>query len=378
MALSLNRISFKTPPPRVVLLPDELFFVRAIPIAENATEADVAAQVELALESMAPFTLAQMYYAHHWKRGARSAIVYASYRKRFSADQAEAWEDAEVVLPVFATLFNTRVEPSTTILITTEQSITGLHWGEGPEIPSQIVTRAWSLDTGEIERSAVREQILKSLGGTRNIIELTAAPEAQRDGSAAALQFTAGEIKSAFTREELDGLDIRDKAELGALRRGRARDLFLWRGFVTCVAGIALAALLEIGLIAGHVWQRSNQRLVDKQAPVVAEIMRAQSLATRIAELSTKRLRPFEMIAFVQEKKPATVLFDRTTTTGLLTLEIEATTTNPGDVGVFQNALRQMPQLADVSIQNQVTRPEGSTFRMIVTFKSEANLGGQS
>lgn len=378
MALSLNRISFKTPPPRVVLLPDELFFVRSIPIAENATEADVTGQVELALESLAPFALAQMYYAHHWKRGARTALIYASYKKRFSNDQASGWEDAEVVLPVFATLLNAKVEASTTILLTTEQSITGIHWGEGPQLPSQIVTRAWSLDTGEIERAALREQLLKSLGGTRNLIELNTAPVAERDGSVSDLKFIADQIKSTFTREELDALDIRDKTELNALRRARSRDLFFYRAFVTCVAVIILSGLLELGLIGGRIWHRSNQRLVNKQAPVVADIMRAQSLSTRIAELSTKRLRPFEMIAFVQDKKPRTVLFDRTTTTGLLTLEIEATTSNPGDVGVFQSALRQLPQLSDVAIQNQVTRPEGSTFRMIVTFKADANLGGQS
>ena len=64
------------PPPKVALLPDGLFFVRAVGIdASNApgsalTAAEVASQVELALEAIAPFPLAQVYYGHFWLPGA--------------------------------------------------------------------------------------------------------------------------------------------------------------------------------------------------------------------------------------------------------------------------------------------------------------------
>lgn len=378
MAASLNRLSFRTPPPRVVLVPDALFFVRVVPVAENATAADVAGQAELALEGMAPFALSQMYHAHHWAPGARFAVVYASYQKRFAAEQIAAWEDSEVVLPVFAAFFNATVEPATTLLLSREDSITAIHWGEGTRIPSQVIVRPCLADTGEIERGAVREELLRELGGTRNVIEINEAPVATRDGGVSGLCFQTGAIKSVYDREELDALDIRDKTELGALRRARARDLFLWRAFITCAAAIALAGLLELVLIGGHFWQRSRLRTVDRQAPVVAEIMRSQALSTRIEELSTKRLRPLEMISFVQSKKPASVLFTRTTTTGLLTLEVEASTNNPADVGVYQNALRQLPQLSRVDVQNQVSRDGVSTFRLVITFKPDAFSGTQS
>ena len=52
------------PPPTVCLLPDALFFTRAIPIAAETPAADVASQVELALESLAPFPVAQLYYGY--------------------------------------------------------------------------------------------------------------------------------------------------------------------------------------------------------------------------------------------------------------------------------------------------------------------------
>ena len=95
---SLRR--FFTPPPRqAAVLPDGRFFARVIDVAPDATAADVAAQVELALETLAPFPLPQLFHGHLWKAGIPRALVYAAYRKRFLADESDGWSSAEVVLP---------------------------------------------------------------------------------------------------------------------------------------------------------------------------------------------------------------------------------------------------------------------------------------
>ncbi|HEY9155163.1 MAG TPA: hypothetical protein VIM69_08535, partial [Opitutaceae bacterium] len=124
MSLSLNRLSFKAPPPRVVLLPDHLFFVRSVPVTEGAAEADVSAQIELALEGLAPFPLAQMFYGYRWTPGSKHALVYASYRKRFSNEETDTWEDADVVLPHFAALLGAKVDSSTTLVNANGETLT--------------------------------------------------------------------------------------------------------------------------------------------------------------------------------------------------------------------------------------------------------------
>src|SRR3954467_7049207 len=86
------------PPPKVALLPDALFFTRLVPIAAGASPVEVTAQVELALEAVSPFPLAQLYYGWFWKPGLEKAFVYAAYRRRFTTDQTAAWADAELVL----------------------------------------------------------------------------------------------------------------------------------------------------------------------------------------------------------------------------------------------------------------------------------------
>lgn len=372
MSLSLNRFSLKATPPRVVLLPDSLFFCRVVPISDAATEAEVTAQIDLALESLSPFPLSQLFYGHRWVEGARHALVYACYRKRFTTEQMDAWAEAEAVLPRFAALLVAPVEPATTLVSTNDDGITAIHWGENRIIPEAIVSRPWLADTGELERRRLREEIVKSFGGTRSTIELTAEPTPHRDGGATEIGFRSGENDGVFSREQLDALDVRDKTELSSRRRARAQGLFLWRAFLTCVFAVALSAVLEIALIGGHVWQRSRQHRVDKQAPVVADIMRSQALSTHIQELSTNRLRPFEMIGLAQSKKPASVTFLRVTTTGVHTLEVDAYTNTPPDVGVYQSALRTIPELSQVDVNNLNTRDRVSTFRLVLTFRPGA------
>src|SRR5579871_1864848 len=90
------------PPPRVALLPDALFFSRAVGVASEAVDAaqrwaDVSAQVELAFETLAPFPLSQLFYGHFWADGSTQALAFAAYRRRFTAEQTDAWADAELV-----------------------------------------------------------------------------------------------------------------------------------------------------------------------------------------------------------------------------------------------------------------------------------------
>ena len=97
MSLTSLKRFLPTPPPRqVVLLPDAHFFVRAVPVTEGALAADVAAQAELAVESLAPFPIGQLYYGHHWLPGAGHALVYAAYRKRFTAEEVEQAVNGEI------------------------------------------------------------------------------------------------------------------------------------------------------------------------------------------------------------------------------------------------------------------------------------------
>src|SRR5580692_2246962 len=99
------------PAPDVVLLPDALFFVRAISVADGTPPADLVAQAELALEALAPFPLAQLYYGFYHPPGIPLALLYVAYRKRFTTEQTAAWAGADLVVPSFVALLGGEENP---------------------------------------------------------------------------------------------------------------------------------------------------------------------------------------------------------------------------------------------------------------------------
>ncbi|HNC23062.1 MAG TPA: hypothetical protein PLU52_02565, partial [Opitutaceae bacterium] len=168
-------------------------------------------------------------------------------------------------------------------------------------------------------------------------------------------------------------LDVRDRGQLAELRSARGRDLLLWRVFVGSLAASLLLALGWAGIYGAGFWQKARELKVAAQQPVIDQIMTAQNLATRVNELSSKRLLPFEMISFVSgTAKPPTIQFLRTTTSGLYTLEIQAQTTSPAEVSVFRSNLAAQAACEKVEVRDQRTRDNLMSFTLVVTFKPGA------
>lgn len=366
-----NLVSNVAPPPRIVLLPDALFFVRTIPVAAEASSEDLVAQVELALEAMAPFPLAQLYYGFFRPPGSSSALAYAAYRKRLTPEQTAAWGEADLVIPSFLALLENEPKPGTTLVASLPESLTVLHWEEGL-VPEKVLTQTFLADTPEEERLRARDGMLRSAGESLKIVEVDTAPAAIASDNDSDFVFQAGGHETRLPTDLTDQLDVRDKGELALRRRQRRRDLVLWRTFLGCAAAILLCMLGEIALFGSKFWQRSRLAIVNVQAPAVASIQSARSLADRIGELSTKRLLPFEMLTLSNSCKPATVQFLRATVSSLNTLEIDAETHTPADVGAYKTALIALPAVANVDVPDQRIREGVSTFTLIVTFKPEA------
>ncbi|HEV8073967.1 MAG TPA: hypothetical protein VGP21_07530 [Opitutaceae bacterium] len=359
------------PAPDVVLLPDALFFVRTISVADGATPAELAAQAELALEGFAPFPLTQLYYGFYHPPGTSLALLYAAYRKRFTSEQTAAWAGADLVIPSFVALLGGEVKPATALLLSAGDDLTLLYWSDG-KVPEKISTHTFAPDTPEEVRVKVRDEMLRSAGESRKVIALSAPPVSQPPEDEDRFVFRSGDFASRLSVALADQLDARDKAELALRRQHRARDLVLWRVFFSCAALLVLCLVGEFALVGGKFWQKARLAIVEAQAPGVAKIDAANKLVDSIGARSTDRLLPFEMITLVSSCKPASVQFIRATTDGNYTLEIEAQTTAPGDVSGYQTALSGLPACSNVEVSDQRTRDGVSTFKFIVTFKPEA------
>jgi hypothetical protein len=372
------------PPPKVALLPDGLFFTRAFPVAAGATPAEAAAQVELALEAVSPFPLAQLYYGYHWVPGSEQAFAYAAYRRRFTADQVAEWDGAELVLPAFAALLGAHVEPATTVVLASTEGLTAIHWG-ADRMPSAVLFRPFPpAPAGEAEeisvkaaadRERLRDELVRSFEGSRRVIELEAPPAADPSRRDRDYTFRSGPLVSALPVSVSTAVDVRDKGDLAALRGAQKRDVILWRVAVGCAAAFLLLALGELALEGGRQWQKVRVAKQNAQRPLVDKIMASQALANRIDELATKRLLPFEMISIISEKKgdiQFTRAYTKKSEKGIYTIFIDAKTNNNGQVPIFKSALKELPACENVESADEHTRNDTTTFTLIVTFKPEA------
>ncbi len=376
MTKLIDFIKSGPPAPRVVLLPDHRFFVRVVSVDGAATAADVAAQVELALETLSPFPPAQLYHGYYWAPGAPQALIFASYRKRFTAEQTADWKQAELVAPAFAAVLGVEHEPATALLFPTADGLTMVYWESGP-VPTVVLTRTLAPDATEADRALTRDELLRAAGGSRVVIDLTAQPEITVSPDEKAFLFRAGEFSARLPVAGTAALDVRDKAELAALRRSQARDLLLWRVLAGCAAALVLLGLAEFAVIGGRAfWLKTQATRISVQAPLVSRVMAANDFANRIEELSTKRLLPLEMVQMIGgAEKRGSIIFTRilsNTTNGVTSLQIDAQTPNSGEMEVYRMALEKLPSVQEAKIPKPSTVRGMTTFTLYITFKPDA------
>jgi hypothetical protein len=378
-ASPLNFLRAGPPPPKVALLPDGLFFTRTIPIAPGATAAEVTSQVELALEAISPFPLTQLYYGSFWLPGAEHAFIFAAYRRRFTAEQIATWSEAELVIPASVALFGGAVQPATTLLLASGDGLTMVHW-EKPSVPSQVLFRSIDAEATEEDRARIREELLRRVAGSKSVIDLLIPPAADPARHDREIAFRSGDFVSRLPAEAVTSLDVRDKADLAARRAARQRDVLLWRITLGCAAALVLLLMGEFGLLVGNkFWLATQKRQRDAQKPFVQTIMDSDALARRIDELATKRLLPFEMLTVLVgedgKRKPPEILFTKVTTAqsaGIYSMDIAATTSNVGQLSVYENTLRQLGAFQNVDIHPTGSRGDVTTVSIRVTFKPEA------
>lgn len=363
----------------VVLLPDARFFVRAVPVNAAAGAEAVSREVELALEVVSPFPVSQLFYGYLWHPESVHALVFAAFRRRFTDDEQASWVEAERVVPQFVLAASLNPGAGRTVVLGDGASLTAVYWGEPGPVPSRVVTAPLAPDASDAERSAVRSALLRAVGSVgAGVVDLPMPVQMPDEGNEQRVLWSAGEYTLSLPLANGSHLDVRDKGELAARRASQRRARLLWRGFLAGLGALVLLTLGEVALIGLRAWEAGRLARVEAQQPAVDRIMSQQALATRIEELSTKQLRPFEMISLVTvagnpgTQKPVSVQFIRTVTNGLYTLEVEAQTKVGGDLALYQAALRQNPAVASVEVAKHDVRDATTTFVLVITFKPEA------
>ncbi len=353
----------------VILLAGDRFFVRRIGLAANAP---IGPQVELALETLAPFPLEQLYYGYLVDYTRRHALVYAAYRRSFTTEEQATWETARAVLPEFVLwgIAPRRSRAGTGSLRATDQVIEAVAWDEASELPTLILTRQVSPETTRRVEAELLHEFKRRSGLADDQINAFQGHVSSLGINKTGLQLNIGEAHQAnVPLTALGQVDIRDKTLLATQQAQDRRSNLFWRSFAALAAGLAVCLLVEIGLLGGRALLASQRSKLDANASAVQEIESAQVLAIKLQKMTDQQLRPFEMLAAVNRPRPASVEFLRVSTNGPSQLSIEAQTSEAGDLRTYEEALKSVPGIEKIELRDPRMRAGRTSFQLEVTFK---------
>ena len=371
MTSPLSRLFKDAKPQEAAMLPGNRFFVRRLAVEGE----DVPGQVNLALEAISPFPLEQMLVGFVTSADGKQVLAYAAHRRRFTAEESFAWPEDCQVVPEFLALCGHRPAADGVVTHRGEERLTALAWKAGEELPAAIVVAelADADEAGLAREAAARADLaadvpVESLAG--------ALSGALVEGNLV----LKGEFDGTFTipKKGLDDSDIRDSDFLAERRKKERLNLLLWNAARVGAAVLVLSLLLDIGGFVVGMRSHALEVANETRQPLVEDIEESQKITDRILELGVKRLLPMEMLALVNEKRPATVEFtnihcevkklkDSVLTKPMMT--VDARTPNAGDISDFLKAVQAMPEVEAVTNSEPRVRETSTTFRLEITFK---------
>jgi hypothetical protein len=305
----------------------------------------------------------------------KQVLAYAAHRRRFTAEESFAWPEDCQVVPEFLALCGHRPAADGIVVHRGDERLTALAWKAGEELPAAIVVAelADADEAGLAREAAARADLpadlpVENLAGalTGGLVEGDLVLKAEAEGT-----FT-------IPKKGLDDSDIRDSDFLAERRKKERLNLILWNAARAAAAVLVISLLLDIaGFVVGmrsHALEVAN----ETRQPLVEDIEESQKITDRILELGVKRLLPMEMLALVNEKRPATVEFtnihcevkklkDSVLTKPMMT--VDARTPNAGDISDFLKAVQAMPEVESVTNSEPRVRETSTTFRLEITFK---------
>ena len=376
MTSPLSRLFKDAKPQEAAMLPGNRFFVRRLTVEGE----DVPGQVNLALEAISPFPLEQMLVGFVTSADGKQVLAYAAHRRRFTAEESFAWPEDCQVVPEFLALCGHRPTTDALIVHRGDERLTALAWKAGDELPLAIVVAELAdADEAGIAREAAARADLPADVAVENVTGAISGSIVEGD------LVLKREGNGTFTipKNGLDDSDIRDSDFLAERRKKERLNLILWNAARLGAAVIVVSLILDLaGMVVG-MRSSSLEAANEARRPVVEDIEASQAITSRILELGVKRLLPIEMLALVNEKRPATVEFtniqcelkkakDSTIAKPMMT--VDAKTPNAGDISDFLKAVQAMPEVEAATNSEPRVRETSTTFRIEITFKQAVLL----
>lgn len=365
-------------PVNIVFVPSNRFFFRVVPLAPGAP---VLEQAALGLEGFSPFPLPQLYWGCCVAPVRDRILVYAAYRRRFTAEETARWDAADLVVPEVLMLLGTTPERPGLRVLAGEACLSGAVWDDRSGWPVAVLAREYTEPVTDEARRCFADELRARAGLADSpvlFVEGIAAGRREADDLIVELQAPDGGVVSVtrIPGADEDLTDVRDRVFTARRRAGLRRGEYIWRWLVLNGAAAALAAMLDAGALAFHWLDHAQRARVARQQPVVEKLEAAHALAGKVDELTHQQLRFFDMLDLVNGPRPRSIQFTRTGAGNRHSIEIEARTDNAQEVPVYEAALRALPALERVEVRGLRTRDGHTIFGLQIVFKAGSPAAG--
>lgn len=372
--------AWRTPDRAVVLVPGHHCFGIPAPLPPGTLESEQAGIASLAIEQASPFPIEHLATGHIASAQGDGLVATAVYRRKLAPAELEAWKDAQAVLPDYATfLCGTGSVQGSVVLLETAVCVTALDFGPGGGTPQKIVSRAIAGADKADAAAHAREQVLSRVEpGNRPVhrYRLGETPVQQRGTR---LRFNweplagAPQVECEMPERVAWAQDLRDSDESLARRNAVGRERLFLR---ICYAVVLLLVLLAAGeglLILGNVTTSKREAALAASAPAIAQIESDSEVANRLDGYGPAKPMPLELLAYINDLRPRSIYFTRTSFDAPSQMTIDAATANLADVNEYEAALKRAPGLALVETRKTNAREGGATFQLILVFRPGFN-----
>lgn len=336
---------------------------------------------EVTMETLAPMPLEQLCWGYLGSERATHLLLFAAARERLERENLLPEESFFHVLPSFFAAAPADASAHW-VFLWEAGFLTGLHYDAESTVPSRIELEQLVEDTPP-GAFAARDRLLKRLGSAGRIEaapSILAHPAALRGPRERLTFFFAQyaapdaepvriEARPPANPTATWTADLRDNLFRTAEQQ-RRRTLRLLNRTLQVAAGFALVLFaLQIVWAAGTIWVKTKNSTIARQQPVVDQVEQNQQLVTKIDEFSSHQLRPFEMMAALNDLRPRGVVYKSAKMANGNEIIAQCTAPDPSTMADFIDAINKS-QLADIVGNSQpVLNPRGVTFNLDVKFR---------
>ncbi len=368
---------------KVLLVPGEVFYCHSLTLPPEISDSEIDQFAELSLEGLSPFPLDQLLWGFLRDEKTSLILIYAAYRESINNLGVENLDQYYHVLPSFITINGVSFDEPSITFLSENNSMSALTFSAHSTVPENVFTLSLeNIDNSDASLLKVKNSLLVSLKNEGykidNSIYLgTSALVDSDDKLRFKHRLVSGEIEpdlnSTATRLPMDEKKLWDadiRASSFKLKASRKRNYSRYVWSSTQLAGIAasLFLLLQFIFMMTDTWTDFRIDKVAERSDEVALIEQKNNLLLRIEQIAQNELKPFEMLATMNLKRPSSIYFTQAVSDSFNQIQVDAAASNVEVVNRYMENLRNLPLVSDAKIKKIVSRSGNAPFTVVVTF----------